>query len=283
MKVRVAQSYGFCFGVKRAMDLVLQLANQENRKKIFTDGPLIHNPQALQVLRDQGVVPLSEAAGEKIEGTIVIRSHGVSPQRLEELKKTGARILDATCPKVKQVQSIIAQYAQKGFYVIIIGDPEHAEVRGLLGFAGGKSQVIQSEEDLNQIPPAQKLCVVAQTTQNREKFLELKEKIEKRFSAVEIFDTICETNRKRQEELKYLCHTVEAIVVIGGKESGNTRRLVEIARAEGVPTFFGETAEDLNFDQLKHYNEIGVFGGASTPDWVIEKIVDQLTQLTGQS
>ncbi|MCX8011582.1 MAG: 4-hydroxy-3-methylbut-2-enyl diphosphate reductase, partial [Desulfobacterota bacterium] len=124
MKVRVPQCYGFCFGVKRAMELVLQLANQENRGKIFTDGPLIHNPQALQVLRDRGVIPLSEAAEEKIEGTIVIRSHGISPHRLEELKKTGAKIFDATCPKVKQVQSIIAQYAQKGFYIIIIGEPD---------------------------------------------------------------------------------------------------------------------------------------------------------------
>jgi len=276
MKVKIAKSSGFCFGVKRAMDLVLQKAAKENKGEVFTDGPLIHNPQALELLRDKGVVPLTGANG-KIAGTIVIRSHGVSPKRFHELKKSGAKILDATCPKVKQVQSIISRYAKQDFFVVIIGDAEHAEVQGLLGFAGENSCVIQSENELKKLPSQQKICVVAQTTQNRKKYLELKEKIEKRFPQAEIFDTICETNRKRQEELKDLCHAVDAIVVVGGKESGNTKRLVEIAEAEGIPTFFGETEEDLDLSQLQPYHEIGVIGGASTPDWVLQKIVAKLT------
>ena len=277
MKVKIAQSSGFCFGVKRAMDLVLQMAGGENKGAVFTDGPLIHNPQALELLRDKGVIPLTEANG-KIAGTIVIRSHGLSPKRLHELKKTGAKILDATCPKVKQVQSIISRYAKQGFFVVIIGDAEHAEVQGLLGFAGENSCVIQSEDELKKLPSQQKICVVAQTTQNRKKYLELKEKIEKRFPQAEMFDTICEANRKRQEELKELCHAVDAIVVVGGEESGNTKRLVEIAEAENIPTFFGESEEDLDLSQLRSYHEIGVIGGASTPDWVLQKIVAKLTR-----
>ena len=257
------------------MDLVLQKAGETKKGKVFTHGPLIHNPQVLKLLRDKGVVPMTEANG-KIVGTIVIRSHGISPQQLQGLQKTGAKILDATCPKVKQVQSIISRYAQQGFYVIIIGDAEHAEVQGLLGFAGEKSCVIQSHDELKKLPSQQKICVVAQTTQNRKKYLELKEKIEKGFPQAEIFDTICEANRKRQEELKDLCHDVDAIVVIGGKESGNTKRLVEIAEAEGVPTFFGETEKDFDLNQLRSYDEIGVIGGASTPDWVLEKVVKKL-------
>ena len=257
------------------MDLVLRVADEGNQGKVFSDGPLIHNPQALELLRYKGVVPLS-AAKEKFEGTIIIRSHGVSPRRLQELKKTGANILDATCPKVKQVQSIISRYAQQGFYIVIIGDADHAEVQGLLGFAGKNSCVIQSEGELIKIPSQQKLCVVAQTTQNREKFFALKKKFEERFPQVEIFETICEANRKRQEELKDLCHSAEAIIVVGGKESGNTKRLVEIAEAEGIPTFFGESEEDLDFEKMRHYNEIGVIGGASTPDWVLEKVVNKL-------
>jgi 4-hydroxy-3-methylbut-2-enyl diphosphate reductase len=277
MKVRVAKSSGFCFGVKRAMDLVLQVAGETKKGKVFTYGPLIHNPQALELLRDKGVAPLTETDGE-IAGTIVIRSHGISPKRLKELKKTGAKILDATCPKVKQVQSIIGRYAQQGFHVIIIGDAEHAEVQGLLGFAGEDSLVIQSEDELKKLPSQQKICVVAQTTQNREKYLELKEKIEKKFPRAEIFDTICDANRKRQKELKDLCHEVDAIVVVGGKQSGNTKRLVEIAESEGIPTFFGESEEDLNFEKVRGYDEIGVIGGASTPDWVLQKIVAKLTR-----
>lgn len=259
------------------MDLVLQMAGGENKGAVFTDGPLIHNPQALELLRNKGVVPLTEAKG-KIAGTIVIRSHGVSPKRLHELKKTGAKILDATCPKVKQVQSIISRYANQGFFVVIIGDAEHAEVQGLLGFAGEHSCVIQSEDVLKKLPSQQKICVVAQTTQNRKKYLELKKKIEKRFPQAEIFDTICEANRKRQEELKELCHEVDAIVVVGGEESGNTKRLVEIAEAENIPTFFGESEEDIDLSQLRSYPEIGVIGGASTPDWVLLKIVAKLTR-----
>ncbi|WAC08456.1 MAG: 4-hydroxy-3-methylbut-2-enyl diphosphate reductase [Thermodesulfobacteriota bacterium] len=275
MKVKVAQSSGFCFGVKRAMDLVLQKALRDNKVEVFTDGPLIHNPQALELLRNKGVVPLIEAKGS-IKGIIVIRSHGVSPERFHELKKTGAKILDATCPKVKQVQSIISRYAKQGFFVVIIGDAEHAEVQGLLGFAGENSRVIQSEDELKKLPSQQKICFVAQTTQNRKKYLELKEKIEKRFPQAEIFDTICEANRKRQEELEHLCHAVDAIVVVGGKESGNTKRLVEIAEAEGITTFFGETEEDLDLSRLRSYHEIGVIGGASTPDFVLEKVINKL-------
>jgi (E)-4-hydroxy-3-methyl-but-2-enyl pyrophosphate reductase len=278
MKVRVAQSSGFCFGVNRAMDLVLQEAAATKKGKVVTHGPLIHNPQALEFLRDKGVVPLTKA-NKQSAGTIVIRSHGISPQQLEDLQKTGAEILDATCPKVKQVQSIICRYARQGFYVVIIGDAEHAEVQGLLGFAGKNSLVIQSENQLKKIPSQQKICVVAQTTQNREKYLELKDKIEKQFPQAEIFDTICATNRKRQEELKDLCHAVDAMVIVGGKESGNTKRLVEIAELEGVPAFFGETEKDLDFEKMRCYKEIGVIGGASTPDWVLQKVVAKLTRL----
>jgi (E)-4-hydroxy-3-methyl-but-2-enyl pyrophosphate reductase len=276
MKVRVAKSSGFCFGVKRAMDLALKAANENKRDTVFTEGPLIHNPHALKLLKGKGIIPLSEARG-KLKGTVIIRSHGVSPQRLRELQKKGVKVLDATCPKVKQVQAIISQYAQQEFYVVIIGDAKHAEVQGLLGFAGENSLVIQTEDELKKLPSQQKICVVAQTTQNRKKFFELKAKIKERFPQAEIFDTICEANRKRQEELKDLCHAVDAIVVVGGKESGNTKRLVEIAQAEEIPTFFGESEADLDLSQLRSYNDIGVIGGASTPDWVLEKVVTTLT------
>jgi (E)-4-hydroxy-3-methyl-but-2-enyl pyrophosphate reductase len=275
MRVKVARSSGFCFGVRRAMDLALALAAKEHGVEICTDGPLIHNPQALEFLESHGIKPLE---GERIpaQGIVIIRSHGVSPRRRRALEQTGARIVDATCPKVKQVQSIIDQNAKQGAYILIIGDAGHAEVRGLVGFVGEHGKVIQTEEELADIAAGERICVVAQTTQNREKFQALAKKIRSRFPQAKIHDTICEANRSRQEELKSLCETVDALLVVGGKESGNTRRLVEIAQSTGKPTFFGETEEDFDLDALKRFEEVGIIGGASTPDWVLDQVVKKL-------
>ena len=277
MKVRLATSSGFCFGVKRAMDLAVKASQKNQEGPVFTDGPLIHNPQAIEVLRTKGITPLHKIKGG-MRGTVIIRSHGISPESLQELKTSGMKVIDATCPKVNQVQAIIDKHAKQGFYIVIIGEQTHAEVKGLLGFGGGKSTVIQCQGDLKKIPQGYKICVVAQTTQNRKKFLVLKEKIKERFPEAEIFDTICEANRKRQEELKELCHVVDAVIVVGGKESGNTKRLVEIAKEEGSPTFFAENEEALDLSQVRSYNEIGLIGGASTPDWVLQKMVTKLTR-----
>ena len=275
MKIIVAKSSGFCFGVKRATDIALEASKTAGGGSVFTDGPLIHNPQALELLRKRGVVPLQEGEGA-IEGTIIIRSHGVSPERQHRLDKTGATIVDATCPKVKKVQAIIGRCAKKGSHVVIVGDEDHAEVKGLLGFAGKNSTVIQSEHEVTTLPLGRKVCVVAQTTQSKETFLHLAEKIKEKFPDAEIFDTICEANRNRQEELKTLCHSVGAIIVVGGKGSANTKRLAEIAESKGAPTFFVENEEELRLDELKPYNEVGVIGGASTPDWVLQQVVDKL-------
>jgi len=275
VKVRVAKSSGFCFGVKRATEMALEASRAAGGDNVFTDGPLIHNPQALAMLRERGVLPLQEGKGP-LEGTVIIRSHGVSPERRQQLDKTGATIVDATCPKVKKVQSIIGRCAEKGLYVIIVGDEDHAEVKGLLGFSGKNSAVIESEDEVATLPLGEKMCVVAQTTQSKDTFSRVAGKIKERFPEAEIFDTICDANRNRQEEMKTLCHSVEAVIVVGGRGSANTRRLAEIAESKGVPTFFVENEEELPMDELKQYSEIGVIGGASTPDWVLQQVVDQL-------
>ncbi|HOC39707.1 MAG TPA: 4-hydroxy-3-methylbut-2-enyl diphosphate reductase [Thermodesulfobacteriota bacterium] len=278
MKVILAQSSGFCFGVKRAVDLALHATRSDVQQPLYTDGPLIHNPQALAVLSKKGVTPL-EMLPARLDGTIIVRSHGITPQRRETLEKTGATIVDATCPKVRAVQSIIQDHAHQGYIVIIVGEAHHAEVQGLLGYAGAKGIAIETEKDLPELPPDTRLCVVAQTTQNRENYLRLAEAIKKRFPRTEVFDTICNANRRRQEELLELCPIVNAIVVLGGRESGNTKRLAEIARATGTPTFFAETKDDLSLDRLKCFETIGVIGGASTPEWVIQDVVKTLEHL----
>lgn len=276
MKVILAQSSGFCFGVKRALDLALEAARQEAGKRpVYTDGPLIHNPQALAVLQELGIKPV-EAAMKSSHGVIIIRSHGITPQRHHDLEATGATVIDATCPRVQKVQSIVKEHADQGYTVIIVGDEHHAEVKGLLGHAGRQGISILHEEDIPDLPPETRLCVVAQTTQNRKRFLELAGIIRKRFAGTVVFDTICNANRRRQEELLKICPIVDAIVVIGGKASGNTKRLAEIARATGVPTFFAETKNDLELESLQAYSTVGVTGGASTPAWVLEDVVRTL-------
>lgn len=258
------------------MEMALGAAKAIGKGGIYTEGPLIHNPQVLELLQEQGVVPLPEKKGN-LQGTVIIRSHGISPKRLQELKQTGALILDATCPKVKKVQSIIERCARNGYGVVIVGDPAHAEVKGLSGFAGESGVVIQNEGELINLPSGKKLCVVAQTTQNREKFIALTEKIKERFPETDVFDTICDANRKRQEELQNLCLSVDAMVVVGGKASANTKRLVEIAQSTDTPTFFVESEADLEPDPLKQYKVVGVIGGASTPDWVLKRVVQRLS------
>lgn len=260
------------------MDTALAVAQEGGGRLIFTDGPLIHNPQAVEELRRHGIVPIENLAG-MVSGTIIIRSHGISPQRFREIENTGAHIVDATCPKVKKVQSIIDVYAERDFCIVILGDAGHAEVRGLLGFAGNRGIVVQTEEDLADIPTTAKVCVVAQTTQNRGKFVDLTRKIRRRFPAAKTFNTICDANRKRQEELRRLCHQVEAIVVVGGRESGNTKRLAEIAESTGIPTLFGEKEDDFDRDSLKKYKSVGLIGGASTPDWVLKGVFDKLVAI----
>lgn len=280
MNVILAQSSGFCFGVKRAMDMALETGEQAPAdESVFTDGPLIHNQQALERLSERGVVPLEKLA-ESLDGTIIIRSHGITPERRKRLEQTGAAILDATCPRVHKVQSIIEEHAQKGYFVIIVGDAHHAEVEGLLGYAGDAGMAIQQQNDLPpDLDPDSKVCLVAQTTQNRENFLKLAEQIKQRLRHVEVFDTICNANRRRQEELIQLCPKVDAVVVVGGRHSGNTKRLYEIAQETGVPTFFAETSDDLDREKLEKYQTVGVIGGASTPSWILEDVVKELKRI----
>ena len=279
MNVILAQSSGFCFGVKRAMDMALETGERaQGDESVFTDGPLIHNRQALDLLSEHGVVPLADL-GKLQDSTIIVRSHGITPARRRRLERTGATILDATCPRVQKVQSIIEEYAQKEYFVIIVGDARHAEVEGLLGYAGDAGIAIQQLEDLPDLSPETKVCLVAQTTQNRERFLKLAERIKARYDHVEVFDTICNANRRRQEELIQLCPNVDAVVVVGGRHSGNTKRLFEIAKESGAPAFFAETSDDLDREQLKSYQRVGVIGGASTPSWILEDIVERLEKM----
>jgi 4-hydroxy-3-methylbut-2-enyl diphosphate reductase len=273
MKVILAKTSGFCMGVKRALELVLQAINQ-NQGEIYTHGPLIHNPQVLELLRERGIRVLER--GQTPRGLVVIRAHGIPPQERQELEAAGVRIIDATCPRVAKVQAIIRRWASQNYATLIVGDADHPEVRGLLGHTDGRGFVVSRPEEVAALPELERVIVVAQTTQSEAQFNALVEDIRRRFPEVKVFNTICDATASRQGEIQSLARQVEAIVVVGGRNSGNTQRLVEISRATGVPTYHVETEQELDLAEMSRYQVVGVTAGASTPHWLISNVVSTL-------
>ncbi len=285
MGIKLANTAGFCMGVKRAVDMVLDMASHKGHETIYTYGPLIHNPQTIELLRKRGIVPIRRL--DEIEcappgAAMIIRAHGISPAERKKIKKKGFRVIDATCPKVAHVQAIIRKHAAAGFTVLIAGDREHPEVNGLLGFAGEAGIVIGSPEEAENLPKLGKVCVVAQTTQSMEEYAAIADRIRKQVPEAVIFDTICDSTEQRQTEIKALAAGTDAVFVVGGRNSANTRRLAELAKLQGKPAFHIETAEDLQQIDIEPYRRIGVSAGASTPNWIIDRVVDHLTGRLGK-
>ncbi|MBT8490008.1 MAG: 4-hydroxy-3-methylbut-2-enyl diphosphate reductase, partial [Deltaproteobacteria bacterium] len=277
MGIKLAQTAGFCMGVRRAVDIVLDIAENKGNEKVYTYGPLIHNPQTIELLRKRGVVPIDTIDDIK-DGTIIIRAHGISLEERHKLKEKGIKIIDATCPKVARVQSIIKKHASLGYTVLIAGDRDHPEVVGLLGYSSGRGVVINNQDDIDMLPECDKVCVVAQTTQHSMEYEELIRRIKTRFPSILVFNTICDSTERRQEEIRNLASEMDAMIVVGGKNSANTKRLAQISRENKTPTFHIETADDLKEISINGYSNIGVSAGASTPNWIIDGVIDYLIQ-----
>ena len=277
MKLTLAKTAGFCMGVRRAVDLALDAANQR-KGPIYTYGPLIHNPQALDLLKEKGITVIGDIP-EKGTGTVIIRAHGVPPDAKEALKRAGFEVIDATCPRVIKVQTIIKRHAQQGYAVIIVGDQDHPEVVGLLGYAGPEGHAVNTIEGLEALPAFDKAIIVAQTTQNKALFKSINRWAEHHAPHYRVFDTICDSTEKRQEEIRGLAETADAVVVVGGHASGNTQRLAEIARHAGKPTFAVETEEELDPKTLLDVERIAITAGASTPNWVTNRVYRFLEEM----
>ncbi len=274
MSVKLAKTAGFCMGVRRAMDIVLDAIN--GKDNIYTYGPLVHNPQALDMLNSKGVKVIHGLNGN-LSGTVVIRAHGITPEDHRAIEERGLHVLDATCPRVMKVQSIVERHAQAGYHTIIVGDREHPEVVGLLGFSENMGIVVSNMEEAGQLPAdIERVCVVSQTTQDVSEFREISKKLKERFSEVKVFNTICNSTSKRQRETISLAEKADGVVVIGGRDSGNTRRLVKVSESTGTPTFHVETENELEEGKLSAFNTIGVTAGASTPNWMITRVVDRI-------
>ena len=263
-------------GVRRALKLTLDAANSRTSPRpIRTVGPLIHNRQVLDVLERKGITALGEDAGA-LAGTAVIRAHGISPAQRDALASRAQHVIDATCPHVRNVQQIAQKHCREGYHCIIIGDRGHAEVDAVLSHAGGRGVVVSRPEDLDSLPPMDKVVVVAQTTQDVELFGKLVGRIRERYPDCRVFDTICRATRQRQAEAEQLARRVDAMVVVGGSHSANTRRLAQICEATGTPTYHVETDDELDLDRLLRCGRIGLTAGASTPRWMIRRVVARL-------
>lgn len=275
-EVIVAKTAGFCMGVKRAVEMTLKLLD-EVKKPVYMYGALIHNPQVNSMLNDRGVIVIDKDTIPK-EGTVVIRAHGITPEVENKLRKSEVKIIDATCPFVTKVQKIIADSISKGYFIIIIGDKGHAEVESYLGYAKNNGVVVDAVQSVQDIPVKNKYCIVAQTTQDVAKYQIIIDSVKERFQGSEIVvhNTICNATSQRQEEAVGLAKSVAVMIVVGGKNSANTKRLVEKCHNQNCPTFFIECAEDISIEEISQYSKIGISAGASTPQWVIDEIVKKL-------
>lgn len=269
-KVVVAKTAGFCMGVKRAVDMTLELVQKTNGP-VYTYGPLIHNPQVIELLAKKGVVVLDKN-NIPSEGTVIIRTHGIEPDIKKRLEGSGVKVFDATCPFVKNVQRIIEEYSRRDYTIIIVGDKGHAEVDSYLGYADGRGVVVSSVEELDRLNIGGKMCVVGQTTQDRKRFKEIVDRIKDLTGEVEVFDTICSATSRRQEEAISMSKKMDAMIVVGSRNSANTRRLADLCKTTGVPTYFIERPEELDLAELERYRVIGITAGASTSRQTIEEV-----------
>lgn len=271
----VGEKAGFCMGVRRAVELVLEAAKKEGNISVY--GPLVHNPQLIELLGLRGVVCMREK--EKIKsGTVVLRSHGVPLEVEDEFKKLGLKILDATCPKVKKVQKLVEKYASEGRKIFIFGDQNHAEVKAILSYAHGNAVVISEPKDIEKLgfEPDEKIALLAQTTQDRKKFEELAKFVRERHRDAVVVDTICDSTRERQSEIVELARRADVVLVIGGRESGNTKRLVEISSSINPKTFWVEREEEVQSIDLSDADVVAITAGASTPAWIIKAVVERV-------
>jgi len=283
MKIKIARTAGFCFGVKRAMDKVLTTSNRL-RAAIFTDGPLIHNPQIVRALSQRRISVLDDGC-EPGGAAVVIRAHGISPARKAFLESKCAQVIDGTCPLVSKIHKIVHKQIEKGRNIIIIGEAGHPEVIGILGFAEGRGAVINDEAGISEIPfpPEAPLSVVAQSTQELEHFDSLVSSLKEKYGGVEVFNTICDATRKRQEEAAELARETDLMIIVGGRNSGNTRRLAEVAQAAGTKTVLVETEEELTAEIFAGKETVGITAGASTPNWMIRNVAQKVEEISYNS
>ncbi|MGJ0846711.1 bifunctional 4-hydroxy-3-methylbut-2-enyl diphosphate reductase/30S ribosomal protein S1 [Tissierella praeacuta] len=277
MEIIIADNAGFCFGVKRAVDITTtELLNSNNN--IYSLGPLIHNPQVVKSFEEKGLKTIDEIEEIK-NGRVIIRSHGVSKSIIDKISDMNLDIIDSTCPYVKSVHKRVEEYQNQGYNIVIIGDASHPEIIGINGWCKNQAFIVNSLEEARNLSKMDKICVVSQTTNTQEKFETLSKIIKEKGNKVEIFNTICNATNLRQESCKEVSSKVDAMIVIGGYHSSNTNKLVEISKKYCKNVYHIETSKELPLQVLSKFNKIGITAGASTPDWIIKEVVETMDNI----
>ncbi len=276
MKINLAKYAGFCFGVKRAMDIVIETA-EKNNTKIYTLGPLIHNEQVVEYLENKNVFVIDSIECIPDKSNVIIRTHGVPKRYYEILELKECMIIDATCPFVKKIHNIVHKSYNEGKQVIIVGDANHPEVIGINGWCENSAHIISSVEDFGKINIEKPLCMVVQTTFSLKVWNKIKKFVKTSCQTVQIFDTICSATEDRQNEAEKMAASVDTVVVIGGKHSSNTKKLVDICKSHCADTYHIETVSELPNETWSNRN-IGVTAGASTPEWIIKEVISKMSE-----
>jgi (E)-4-hydroxy-3-methyl-but-2-enyl pyrophosphate reductase len=274
-KIILAKNAGFCFGVRRAIELAKQALDKE--KKVYCLGSIIHNPQVVARLKEKGMKTVKSISRIPDGSVFIVRSHGVAPKIISALKKKKVKIIDATCPFVGKAQQAAKKFFEEGREVVIFGDQEHAEVVGINGYANNKAQVIIDPAEAKKIKNIGKIGILSQTTQKKDLFKEIIKELKKLKTDLLVADTICNDSSKKKEEVKKIARWVDVMIVVGGKESNNTKKLAEASRLAGTKTYHIETVDELKLTWLKNAKKIGIAAGASTPDWIIEDVIKEVS------
>jgi 4-hydroxy-3-methylbut-2-enyl diphosphate reductase len=273
MEIILAKRSGFCFGVKRAVDIAFDMA--KHKKNVFTVGPIIHNPQVIEKLKQEGIHPTEEPT--KDMDAVIIRTHGVTVQMQEKMVQMGLEIVDATCPFVKKAQQYAKLLNDEGYQVVILGESDHPEVRSILSYSGEDAIVVGRGE----IPEGLKsrVGIVVQTTQSFNALKELLSIVVEKTKEFKVYNTICNSTALRQIEAAEISKKVDVMIVIGGKNSANTTRLANQCKTHGVITHHIETAAEVENDWLHDRKTVGITAGASTPVWIIEEVIDKIKNI----
>ncbi|MEE9523928.1 MAG: 4-hydroxy-3-methylbut-2-enyl diphosphate reductase [Thermodesulfovibrionales bacterium] len=276
MEIFIVKKAGFCFGVKRAVNMAFNVADDKSKSAV-TLGPIIHNPQVIEKLSEKGIETVDTIPDNN--SIIIIRTHGIEQDLYENIKRSGHDIIDATCPFVKKAQEYAELLSKDGYQVLILGDSNHPEVKGIMSYAGNGASVITTSSPLPDLK--KKVGIVVQTTQPLDALKELITRIIGKVNELKVYNTICNSTTLRFKETEKMANKVDLIIVVGGKNSANTSQLTKLCESIGIRTYHIETASEINKSWVKGSSKVGITAGASTPEWIIEEVKDKLKHIGG--
>ena len=278
MEIIVAKMAGFCFGVKRAIDIAFQIAN-EKRKGVYTLGPIIHNPQVVEMLKEKGIIPIEDIKAKKDIRALIIRTHGIPLHLSKEISSMGCEIIDATCPFVKKAQYYAKLLMEEGYQVVILGEKNHPEVKGLMSYANDDVIVVDSKTPLPKLKS--RVGIVVQTTQSLEALKKVLSDALEHANEIKVYNTICNSTALRLKETEKMARKVDVMLVVGGKNSANTTQLTRLCKSLSVPTHHIETSSEIKKEWLKNAKKLGITAGASTPEWIIKEVEKRIRDIGG--